>query len=79
MRNATVMYTKSTCQIILVLIQKWLEDANRLSVPSTPLLTRSNTYGSLNDNVELYHSDRHSYQTINSECTVYDPETQYLC
>ncbi|GJE96251.1 inositol hexakisphosphate-domain-containing protein [Phanerochaete sordida] len=51
--------------IILVLIQKWLEEANRITAPTTPHLSRSITFSSLND-TELVRPDRHSYQTINN-------------
>ncbi|KIP04476.1 hypothetical protein PHLGIDRAFT_75887 [Phlebiopsis gigantea 11061_1 CR5-6] len=51
--------------IVLVLVRKWLEDANRVVVPPTPRLTRSVTLHSFND-TEPARSDRHSYQIINN-------------
>ncbi|KAI0783947.1 inositol hexakisphosphate-domain-containing protein [Irpex lacteus] len=49
--------------IILVLIQKWIEEAKR--VPATPRLTRTLTTASFAE-ADMARNDRHSYQTINN-------------
>ncbi|KAI0091045.1 inositol hexakisphosphate-domain-containing protein [Irpex rosettiformis] len=48
--------------IILVLIQKWIEEAKKALVPSTPRLTRAASMGE----IDFSRNDRHSYQTINN-------------
>ena len=54
-------------QIILVLIQKWLEQSARMmSTPQSPRISRSMTAASLYDGFDSYRNDRHSYQIINS-------------